>query len=115
MAYMYILECADGSYYTGSTRNLNRRLWQHQKGIGANYTHKYLPVKLVYCEEYHLVKEAFYREKEIQGWNKAKKKALIESDFEKLHTLAKCKNKTNSENIKSLNDHQTERSPSGLP
>ena len=50
--YMYILQCADGSYYTGSTKNLPLRLSQHQAGNGANYTKKRLPVKLVYFEEF---------------------------------------------------------------
>ena len=85
---MYILECADGSYYTGSTRNLNRRLRQHQEGNGANYTCKHLPVKLVYCEEYSLVKDAFYREKEVQGWSRKKKEALINKNPELLPELS---------------------------
>ena len=49
MAWMYILECCDDSYYVGSTKDLQLRLSQHQEGIGANYTSKRLPVKLVYC------------------------------------------------------------------
>ena len=49
---MYILLCADGSYYTGSTIDLERRLEQHQNGEGANHTKKYLPVSLLYYEEY---------------------------------------------------------------
>jgi putative endonuclease len=47
MAHMYILECADGSYYTGSTIDLEQRLWQHQNGLGANHTAKRLPVKML--------------------------------------------------------------------
>jgi len=50
--FIYILECADNSYYTGSTNDLERRLWEHQNYSGANYTKKRLPVKLVYFEEY---------------------------------------------------------------
>jgi putative endonuclease len=71
MAYMYILECADGSYYTGSTTDLERRLWQHQQGEGANYTAKRLPVKLVFCEYYQCVVDAFKREKQVQGWSRS--------------------------------------------
>jgi predicted GIY-YIG superfamily endonuclease len=52
MAWMYILECADGSYYVGSTRNLDQRIMQHQSGKGSRYTSGRLPVKLVYGEEY---------------------------------------------------------------
>ena len=75
--YTYILECADGSYYTGSTNDLTFRLEQHQRGEGANHTRKRLPVKLVYVEEYPRIDEAFYREKQIQGWSRKKKEALI--------------------------------------
>ena len=87
--YMYILECSDGSFYTGSTINIERRLFEHQSGIGANYTKKRLPVKVVYLEEYSRIDEAFYREKQIQGWSRKKKMALIQGDFESLKELAK--------------------------
>ena len=97
--WMYILECADGSYYTGSTNNLELRLHQHQSGEGANHTKKRLPVKLVYYEEFQKVQHAFYREKQVQGWGRKKKEALINSDFLLLHELAKCKNESSHENI----------------
>ena len=84
MPYMYILECADGTYYTGSTPDLERRLVQHEAGEGANYTAKLLPVNLVYSEWFSLIGQAFKREKQIQAWSHAKKKALIEGDLEKL-------------------------------
>lgn len=86
--YMYILECADGSYYTGSTTDLERRLAQHQAGEGANHTKKQLPVKLVYYEEYERIDEAFYREKQVQGWGRKKKEALIKGQHELLPELA---------------------------
>lgn len=85
---MYILLCADGSYYTGSTNNLERRLAQHQAGEGANHTKKRLPVKLVYYEEYARIDEAFYREKQVQGWSRKKKEALINGTPELLPRLA---------------------------
>jgi len=85
---MYILECSDGSYYTGSTNNLELRLQQHQSGIGANHTKKRLPVSLVYYEEYQRVDEAFYREKQVQGWSRKKKEALINGQSELLPELA---------------------------
>jgi putative endonuclease len=94
MAYMYILECCDESFYTGSTKNLPRRLWQHQNGMGANHTAKRLPVKLVYAEEFEHVADAFYREKQVQGWSRAKKMALIQGDWDKLHILAECQNES---------------------
>ena len=91
---MYILECADGSYYTGSTKDLERRLWQHQNGLGARHTAKRLPVKLVYCEFYDRVSDAFYREKQVQGWSRKKKQALMAGDTNELHWLAECRNET---------------------
>jgi putative endonuclease len=86
--YMYILLCADGSYYTGSTIDLERRLEQHQNGEGANHTKKHLPVSLLYYEEYPRIDEAFYREKQVQGWSRKKKEALIEGNSNLLPELA---------------------------
>ncbi len=98
MPYMYILECADGTYYTGSTWNLEKRFWQHQNGQGANYTKKRLPVKVVYSEEFERVEDAFHREKQVQGWSHKKKLALIERNAQKLHELAECRNETHYRN-----------------
>jgi len=99
--YMYILECSDKSYYTGSTIDLERRLIEHQGSdpktgassplddLGANYTKKRRPVKLAYCEEFSSIEEAFYREKQVQGWGHKKKQALIEGKMDDLPILAK--------------------------
>lgn len=97
---MYILECADGSFYTGSTKNLEQRLRQHQNGQGANHTKKRLPVTLVYAEYYGRVSDAFYREKQVQGWSRAKKIALMDSDWQRLHVLAECQNESHFKNLK---------------
>jgi putative endonuclease len=86
--YCYILECSDGSYYTGSIKNLELRLQQHQNGEAANHTKKRLPVKLVYVELFDRIDEAFYREKQIQGWSRAKKEALINGEFNRLPELS---------------------------
>ncbi len=94
--YTYILECNDGTYYTGSTKNLEQRLRQHQSGNGSNYTKKKLPVTLVYLEEFWSVKDAFEREKQIQGWSHKKKKALIENNKRTLKDLSICQNETSS-------------------
>jgi len=96
--YMYILECSDGSYYTGSTKNLELRIIQHQNGEGANHTKKHLPVKLLYFEEFDRIDTAFYREKQVQNWSRAKKEALMIGDERPLHELAKCTNISKSEN-----------------
>ncbi|WP_349352741.1 MULTISPECIES: GIY-YIG nuclease family protein [unclassified Flagellimonas] len=93
--YLYILECTDGSYYTGSTIDLQKRINEHHNGQGANHTKKRLPIKLVYVEEYLNIATAFEREKQIQGWSRAKKEALITGDFDALPNLSECKNETN--------------------
>ena len=86
---MYILQCADGSYYVGSTRNLEARLHQHQTGGGAVYTRSRLPVELVYSAEFVTVAEAFAAEKRVQNWSRAKREALIRGDFDALASLGK--------------------------
>jgi len=98
--WMYILECCEGSYYTGSTINLELRLKQHQSGEGANHTKKRLPVKLIYFEEFPRIDKAFYREKQVQGWGRKKKEALINEMPEDLHKLAECMNETHSNNYR---------------
>jgi len=94
--YMYILKCCNGQYYTGSTNDLDRRLVQHQNGEGANFTKKHLPVELVYYEEFQGIDEAFFREKQVQGWSRKKKEALINGEYDKLPDLSK--NSTKSKN-----------------
>jgi putative endonuclease len=87
-AWLYILKCADGSYYTGSTNNLPLRLTQHRAGAGSVYTRNRLPLELVYAEEFSSDQEAFLRERQVKGWSRAKKDALIRSDFDKLVKLS---------------------------
>ncbi|MBR5167920.1 MAG: GIY-YIG nuclease family protein [Salinivirgaceae bacterium] len=87
--YMYILLCNDGSYYTGSTTDLERRMQQHFSGEGANHTKKHPPVKLLYYEEFGRIDEAFYREKQVQGWSRRKKEALINGQHDKLPELSR--------------------------
>ncbi len=89
MGYMYILKCSDNTYYTGSSVNLNERYLQHQNGKGAVYTRCRLPVELVYYEEYSRIDEAFNREKQVQGWSRKKKEALISGEHNDLPVLAK--------------------------
>ncbi len=87
--YMYILECVDGSYYTGSTNDLDLRMQQHNNGEGSNHTRKRLPVELVYYEKFDRIDEAFYREKQVQGWSRSKKEALIMGMNAELPLLSK--------------------------
>ena len=92
--WMYILECCDGSYYTGSTNDIEFRMIQHHSGLGARHTAKRLPVKLVYLEEFERIDFAFEREKQIQGWSRKKKEALINRNIHDLKKFAECKNET---------------------
>ena len=87
-AYVYILKCSDGSYYTGSTIDLEKRLAQHRFGKGAHYTKKRLPLELAYCEVCNRIDDAFLREKQIQGWSRKKNEALINGEENLLPELA---------------------------
>ena len=89
MAWMYILECADGRYYVGSTRNIDARVAQHAAGAGSLFTATRLPVKLVFAAEFENVAEAFAFEKKVQGWSRAKREALIRGDFDALPALSR--------------------------
>ena len=87
---MYILLYSDGSYYTGSTNQLELRLTQHQNGEGANHTAKHLPVVLIYAVVFTRIDEAFNRERQIQGWGRKKKEALIKGRLDDLTELGYC-------------------------
>lgn len=78
MAHLYILECRGRSLYVGSTTDLERRLDEHRRGVGAAYTRRRLPVTLVYAQEFDRIDDAFRLEKQVQGWSRAKRLALIE-------------------------------------
>jgi len=88
---IYILRCSDGSYYTGLTRGeIEGRLWEHQNGAFKTcYTYKRRPVELVMCETFENPREAVVRERQIKGWNRIKKEALIAGDYEALPGLSK--------------------------
>lgn len=88
MAWVYILLCADGSYYVGSTKNLDGRMEQHASGRGAKYTSKRLPIVLIWACETERVDEAWALEKRIQGWSRVKCGALMENRFEDLRGLS---------------------------
>jgi putative endonuclease len=106
-AWMYILECRDHSYYTGSTKNLELRVQEHQNGEGAIHTRKRLPVKLVYFEEFQRIDDAFYREKQVQGWSRKKKEALINGNSDKLRQLSR-----NKQNVTSTSSVTEKKEPS---
>ena len=91
-AFVYILECADGSYYVGSHRgdDVNERISEHQTGKHPNaYTFTRRPVRLVWSDWFSRFDDAAAFERRIKGWSRAKKQALIRGDYDKLRTLAK--------------------------
>jgi predicted GIY-YIG superfamily endonuclease len=93
---VYILQCSDGTYYTGSTTNLPQRLAQHESGTVSGYASCRVPFHLVYVCELPTIIEAASAEQQIKGWTRAKKEALIGGDFELLKQLATCRNRTNA-------------------
>lgn len=80
--YTYILRCADGTLYTGSTKNLQQRFEAHCTGYGSDYTACRLPVELVWFAEFDRIDEAFALEKRIQGWSHAKRVAFMEGGYD---------------------------------
>lgn len=88
--YIYILQCSDSSYYVGVTNDVEKRYYEHQEGlIEGCYTHNKGPLKLVHVEEFTNVFEAIAREKQIKGWTRRKKKALIAGNHEELTELSR--------------------------
>ncbi|MBP7582666.1 MAG: GIY-YIG nuclease family protein [Spirochaetes bacterium] len=97
--FVYILECSDGSYYTGVTCNLAKRLQQHCDDTNpSSYVSSRKPFTLVFSKEYSDPVTAIEREKQIKKWCRAKKEALINSDWNKLKALSECRNITHHSN-----------------
>ena len=88
--FVYILKCADRTFYTGMTSNISKRLMEHQSGLHKNsYTSFRRPVNLVYYAEFTNVNQAIEAEKQIKKWSRAKKLALAKGEFDKLPLLSK--------------------------
>jgi len=93
--YVYMLLCADGSFYVGITNNLELRLGQHEFGFDPScYTFSRRPVKLVHSSGFQNVDDAIAWEKQLKGWSRAKKSALVANDWSRIHELAECVNET---------------------
>jgi putative endonuclease len=89
-AWLYILKCCDGSFYTGTTRaDLEKRVGEHQAGALDGYTTTRRPVALVFSEYFDRITDAIAAERQIKGWSRAKKKALIAGDYRALQQAAK--------------------------
>ena len=86
--YLYILKCSDGSYYTGHTDDLEKRMGEHKEGFNY-YTINRRPFELAFVAEFATREEALSREQQIKGWSRKKKEALIDSNWEELKKLAK--------------------------
>jgi putative endonuclease len=89
-AWLYILRCADGSYYVGTTRtSLEIRIAQHNDGSFPGYTAARRPVELIFSQWFDRITDAIENERRLKGWSRAKKEALIRGDFASLQQLAK--------------------------
>jgi putative endonuclease len=94
---VYILRCSDDSYYTGLTKQeVEARVWEHNAGICDGYTKRRRPVELVFTETYDRILDAIARERQIKGWSRVKKQALIALNYEDLPGLSKNRQKTHS-------------------
>lgn len=89
--WVYILRCSDGSYYTGHTDDLEKRLAEHDSGEIEGYTASRIPVKLVFTEVFSTRVEALSAERQIKGWSRKKKEALIKRDWDEISRLARKK------------------------
>jgi putative endonuclease len=89
-AHVYIVRCADGSFYVGSTRtSLEARVSQHNDGTFGGYTSRRRPVDLMFHQEFDRISDANAAERQIKGWTRAKKQALLRGDFAALRVLAR--------------------------
>jgi putative endonuclease len=87
----YMLHCRGGYFYTGHTDNLENRIAQHESGMLPGFAFEYAPIKLVWSQEFATRYEALAAERQIKGWSRAKKLALIQGDWLKIAELAKNK------------------------
>ena len=91
--WVYILKCADNSYYTGHTDNLGNRVNEHQSGQCDGYTSSRLPIELVFSQEFPSRIEALAAEQQIKGWGRKKKEAMMQGDWSEVSRLSKSSNK----------------------
>ena len=89
--WVYILGCGDGSYYVGHTDNLQERMHQHGAGEFAGYTKSRRPVTLLFSQEFATRDDAFAAERQVKGWNRKKKEALIRGDWDELRRLSRAR------------------------
>ncbi|HET7708067.1 MAG TPA: GIY-YIG nuclease family protein [Sphingomicrobium sp.] len=97
----YMLRCNGGRFYVGRTDDLEKRVWQHETGAIPGFTRNFLPVTLVWQQEFSTREEAKAAEKRIKGWSRAKKLALIRGDWAEISKLAKSKGSPSTSSGKS--------------
>ncbi|MFH1560683.1 MAG: GIY-YIG nuclease family protein [Chloroflexota bacterium] len=94
--YLYILQCSDGSYYTGHTDDLEKRVAAHQSGAISGYTSARRPVQPVFVQDFPSRDEAFHAERQVKGWTRKKKEALIQQNWNRLQELSRTSNSSRS-------------------
>ncbi|MCW8832548.1 MAG: GIY-YIG nuclease family protein [Colwellia sp.] len=100
MFYVYILKCNDGSFYTGHTEDLETRLAQHQQAFFSHcYTAQRLPVTLKYQASFESREQALIIERQIKGWSRNKKQALIDDNWQEISRLSKPRKSNRSESL----------------
>jgi predicted GIY-YIG superfamily endonuclease len=87
--WVYILRCRDGSYYVGHTDDLQKRLWEHEQGLAADWTRRRRPVELVWSDWANSRDDAFAFERRVKNWSRAKKEALIAGDWRRVGHFAR--------------------------
>jgi putative endonuclease len=86
--FVYMLLCADGSYYVGITNDVERRVWEHNAGTNLTaYTHSRRPVQIAHASSFSQVEDAIRWEKQLKGWSRAKKGALANGDWGAVHQI----------------------------
>ena len=95
--FVYVVECADTSYYTGITNDLERRLFEHNNGTNVRcYTYQRRPIVLKYYNQFTDVYRAIAFEKQLKGWGRKKKEALFKEDWDELKLLSKSTSSNSS-------------------
>ena len=112
--WVYLLRCGDGSYYVGHTENLEARLWQHEQGLCCDWTSRRRPVELVWCASAPTRYDALAFERRFKGWTRAKKEALIRSDWDRLSWLARPPHERPSTSLRT-NDVEARTTGSARP
>ena len=92
--YVYILRCADGAFYVGHTDDLGKRMAEHEEGVCCRYTRKRRPVELAYFDAFDSRAEVLEKERQLKGWSRAKKEALIRGEWAELRRLSRKRCKT---------------------